>query len=375
MNEFKYADKISRIKNPLDWTEEKNKIMIKAVKEMAVFHNKNSDVIKALYAKYKFKPESIKTEKDFERIPSIGVNAMKYHLLTSMPHKRLELKLTSSGTRGQKTQIWFDKPSLDRVQAMLETLWDQEGFISKNSTNYLMFVYDPADAKDLGISFSNTNQQRFAPVNEAFYALKKNKAGEWEYGKKAMIEKLKEFAKEGKPVRMFGIPSFIYELFKDLPAKDHVSFPKDSFVFTAGGWKAAEDKKVEKDVFRKRINECTGIPFENIRDGYGMAEHSAPYEECSRHRFHIPVYNRILVREPVTMKVLPNGEPGLLELITPFNAMMPNLAIVSTDIGYIDKKRCDCGHASPTFTLVGRGGLVKHKGCAIQAADILKKSK
>ncbi|MCK5358197.1 MAG: hypothetical protein KAJ48_07360, partial [Elusimicrobiales bacterium] len=80
MNEFKYAEKISRIKNPLDWTEEKNKIMVKAVKEMAVFHNRNSDEIKALYAKYKFKPESIRTEKDFERIPAIGVNAMKYHL-------------------------------------------------------------------------------------------------------------------------------------------------------------------------------------------------------------------------------------------------------------------------------------------------------
>ncbi|MCK5582485.1 MAG: hypothetical protein KAI33_01775 [Elusimicrobiales bacterium] len=373
MNEFKYAEKISRIKNPLDWTEEKNKIMVKAVKEMAVFHNRNSDEIKALYAKYKFKPESIRTEKDFERIPAIGVNAMKYHLLTSLPHKQLELKLTSSGTRGQKTQIWFDKSSLDRVQAMLETLWRQEGFISSDSTNYLMFVYDPADAKNLGISFSNMNQQRFAPVNEAFYALKKNKAGEWEYRKEAMINKLKEFAKEGKPVRMFGIPSFIYELFKDLPAKDRVSLPKGSFVFTAGGWKAAEDKKVEKDVFRKRINECTGIPSENIRDGYGMAEHSAPYEECSSHRFHIPVYNRILARDPVTMKVLPNGEPGLLEFITPFNAMMPNLAIVSTDIGYIDKEKCDCGHSSPTFTLVGRGGLVKHKGCAIQAADILKK--
>jgi hypothetical protein len=42
-------------------------------------------------------------------------------------------------------------------------------------------------------------------------------------------------------------------------------------------------------------------------------------------------------------------------------------------MGYIDKGPCPCGRRSPTFTLVGRGGVSKHKGCAIHAADIVKK--
>ena len=108
--------------------------------------------------------------------------------------------------------------------------------------------------------------------------------------------------------------------------------------------------------------------------GFGMAEHSAPYMECDLHFFHVPVYNRILVRDPVTLEVLPAGQTGLLEFITPFNAMMPNLAILSTDLGYLNAEPCACGRKSPTFTLVGRGGIKKHKGCAITATDLVKRN-
>jgi phenylacetate-coenzyme A ligase PaaK-like adenylate-forming protein len=142
---------------------------------------------------------------------------------------------------------------------------------------------------------------------------------------------------------------------------------------TGGGWKAAEDRKVSREDFREKVSRFLGIPIENIRDGYGMAEHSAPYIECRRHRFHVPVYNRVLTRDPVTLEVLAPGKTGLLELITPYNAMMPNLAILSTDLGFISPEECPCGASSPTFTLVGRGGLWKYKGCAIHAGEIVKR--
>ena len=117
-----------------------------------------------------------------------------------------------------------------------------------------------------------------------------------------------------------------------------------------------------------------GLPVENIRDGYGMAEHCAPYLECRRHRFHVPVYCRVYARDPVTLEVLRPGRPGLLELVTPWNAMMPNLAILSTDLGVVSPQRCPCGYNSPTFTLQGRGGLTKHKGCAIHAGEIVRRA-
>src|SRR5262249_51338324 len=119
--------------------------------------------------------------------------------------------------------------------------------------------------------------------------------------------------------------------------------------------------------------ELLGVSDERIRDGYGLAEHAAPYIECRRHRFHVAAYNRVFVRDPATLAVLPPEEPGLLEFVTPFNAMMPNLAVLATDIGQLDAAPCECGWNAPTFTLLGRGGITKHKGCALTAGDIVRR--
>jgi len=366
------AEAVCRVKDPQVWTRGKNRLMVAACRELAVFHGRHSPELAAIYRRRGFDPRSIRTEADLARIPMLGVSAMKHSLLTSLPHGQSVLRLTSSGTRGQKTQIWFDAASLERCQAQLSVLWEQEGLLCREPTNYLMFVYDPKEAKDLGIAFSDTNQQRFAPAARVFYAVRKGRAGAWEFRKDDTLRALREYAGAGLPVRIFGIPSFIYEFLDEL--KESVRLPPRSWMVTGGGWKAAEDKRVSRESFRELASKMLGLPSENIRDGYGMAEHCAPYLECRKHRFHVPVYNRVFARDPVTLAVLPPGQPGLLELITPWNAMMPNLAILSTDMGRIDAGRCPCGYNSPTFTLLGRGGLTKHKGCAIHAGEIVRRS-
>jgi phenylacetate-coenzyme A ligase PaaK-like adenylate-forming protein len=346
--------------------------MVAACREMAVFHGRRSREIAAVYRRRGFEPGSIRTEADLARIPMLGVSAMKRFLLTSLPHARSALRLTSSGTRGQKTQIWFDAASLERCQSQLSVLWEQEGLLSQEPTNYLMFVYDPKEAKDLGIAFTDANQQRFAPAARVFYALRQSSAGVWEFRKADTLSTLREYAGAGLPVRVLGLPAFIYEFLDEM--KEPVRLPPRSWMVTGGGWKAAEDKQVSREFFRELAAKMLGLHADNIRDGYGMAEHAAPYLECRKHRFHVPAYNRVYARDPVTLSVLPPGRPGLLELITPYNAMMPNLAVLSTDLGLLDAARCPCGYNSPTFTLLGRGGLSKHKGCAIHAGEIVGRS-
>ncbi|MBI4424663.1 MAG: acyl-protein synthetase LuxE [Elusimicrobia bacterium] len=366
---FPSAERLCRVQDPHRWTREGRRLMVEACREFARFHARRSADIAALYRRRGFEPDSIRTEADLARIPMLGVTAMKRYLLTSLPRERAALRLTSSGTRGQKTQIWFDADSLARVQSMLTVQWEGEGLVSDRPTNYLMFVYDPAQAKDLGIAFSDKNQQRFAPPARTFYALTKDERGEWRFRLDEALARLREYAEEGKPVRLFGMPGFVFEAVSAL--REPVRLPAGSWLVTGGGWKAAEDKKVSRADFRRLVTERLGLPGPNIRDAYGMAEHSAPYIDCARHRFHVPVFNRVLVRDPVTLDVVAPGEPGLLELITPFNAMIPNLAILSTDLGRLDAGPCPCGYESPTFSILGRGGLAKHKGCALHAGEIV----
>jgi phenylacetate-coenzyme A ligase PaaK-like adenylate-forming protein len=347
--------------------------MAKACHEIGAFHYENNADIKALYDRHGFRPAEVKSI-GLEKIPPLGVQAMKYFLFTTLPHEQAVLKLTSSGTRGQKTQIWFDQPSLDRAQSMLDGLWEQQGLKSAKPANYLMFIYDPAHAKDLGIAFSIANQQRFAPIADTYFAIRKNAEDQWYLDMAGVMAKLDQYSREDHGLRIHGIPSFIFEFIQNLRQLGRkFKFPQ-GLILTGGGWKAAEDKKVSKEEFYRQVEDVLGIPHQHILDGYGMAEHSAPYMECSLHRFHIPAYCRLIIRDPRTMAVMPRGEPGLIELVSPFNTMMPNLAVLSTDVGFIDQDACPCGYTSPTFTLVGRGGLVKHRGCAITAAEIVKRN-
>ncbi len=371
-----YCEAISRIEDPLKNSPERTELFLAAVREMAVYHQSRCPELAHLYRRRGFDPASIRSETDLANLPSLQVTAMKSFLLLSLPEREAVLRLTSSGTRGQKTQIWFDQASLDRVQMMLETLWRQEGLVSAEPNSYLMFVYDPEDAKDLGIAFSDKNQQRFAPVKESVYAIRKNARGDWEFDHASILAAAERFSSEGVPVRLFGMPAFLFEFLELLEAKRiRLRFHPDSLVMTGGGWKAAEDKQISRADFRARLVAATGIPDHRIRDGFGMAEHCAPYMECREHRLHVPIYNRILIRDPETMAVLPPGRKGLMELLTPFNAMMPTLSILSTDYAVIDSDPCPCGANVPTFTLHGRAGLSKHKGCALQASEIVSRKK
>jgi phenylacetate-coenzyme A ligase PaaK-like adenylate-forming protein len=374
MIDFPNAEMLCKTVDPLTWNAEKSELFVAACKEFAHFHREKCADIEKLYARHGFSPESIVDESSLERIPFVGVQAMKYFLLTSLPAGDAKLKLTSSGTRGQKTQIWFDEPSLNRVGKMLEMLWIQQGLVSQTPANYLMMIYDPKQAGDLGIAFSIANQQKFAPISDCHFAISKNSSDCWHMDKKVIIAKLEEFQESGRPLRIHGIPIFIFELIEHLESIGRsFSFGKESLVVTGGGWKTAEGKKVTAEEFRQRLSDRFHILPERIVDGYGMAEHSAPYNTCTRHRFHVPAFCRVIVRDPVTLRAQSPGRAGLLELMTPFNAMVPNLAILSTDVGQIDQDPCPCGLNSPTFTLIGRGGLTKHKGCAITASEIVKR--
>lgn len=369
---FPAAEKLCRLARPHDWTREGRRLRVEACREFALFHYRRNADIRALYRRRGFDPRTIRREADLARIPMLGVTAMKRWLLTSLPESRAALRLTSSGTRGQKTRIWFDAASLERCQAMLTAQWEGEGLVSREPTNYLMFVYDPAQAKDLGIAFSDKNQQRFAPAARTFYALTLDRSGRWVFRLEETLRTLREYAAEGRPARLFGMPAFLFEALEAID--EPIKLPPGSWLVTGGGWKAAEDKKISREELRRIIRERLGIPGERVRDAYGMAEHSAPYLECRAHRFHVPIFNQVLARDPATLEATAAGEEGLLELISPYNALMPNLAILSTDLGRVDADPCPCGYRSPTFTVLGRGGLTKHKGCALHASEIVRRA-
>ena len=115
------------------------------------------------------------------------------------------------------------------------------------------------------------------------------------------------------------------------------------------------------------------IDEKNIVEFFGAVEHPILYTDCEYHHFHVPVYSKVVIRDPETLEPLKYGQTGLVNLITPICKATPILSIMTDDLGILhDGKNCPCGVKSPYLEIVGRVAPQDIKTCAAGAAEILQ---
>lgn len=370
------TDKLIAVKDAFDMTDEANDLFLKAMQEAFQLHYSNCPDYQALCNDAGFLPGDFKSYEDIHKIPYIFVTVLKKFKMVSVPEDEIELTLTSSGTSGEKSAIYLDSVSLSRIRKIVWNIYESYGMADKKEkVNYLCFTYDPEYAKELGTAFSDKLLSGLTSVNKIFFAIKFNKSiNDFELDREGCFKALEKYSKEDLPVRILGFPSFLYELMNEYKSRNgkKFKFGKRSFVITGGGWKTLAEKEIPRKLFKEEAGEWLGIPPENVRDLLGMVEHGVPYCECEKGNLHVPVYSRVLVRDPGSLEVLPYGRTGLFHLITPYLHSFPAISLITTDLGRIYKK-CPCKRNSPYIEITGRGGLRKHQGCAVTALEILKK--
>lgn len=360
-----------------DYSEKNRKLFVDAMKYLIKFQQKKSDFIRRYYKTLNFNINSIKTEKDIEKIPFVFVNGFKERDLTTLSEKDIVLELKSSGTTGQRSRIQLDKDSLLRVKRMAYKTFDALGLVDlDNVYDYICFTYDPEVAGDVGTAWTDKLLTSFTkPGGEIFYAFK------WDETKKDFVFdiegtllKLKEYEEKKSRVRLIGFPAFALKLTEEY-RKRFSSYPKllpDSFVITGGGWKTLSNEAVDKKTYRKILADNLNIPVDNIRDLFGMVEHGVAYVDCKLGNFHVPLYGKVISRDPVSLKNLGYDNKGLLQFMTPYLTSYPSFSILSSDWGVI-REGCRCGLKGPVIEISGRAGVVKLKGCAVSASTMLGK--
>ena len=364
--------------NAYSFSLEADQLFLAAMQESFRHHYDGCEPYKKLCNKEKFLPENLISYEQIPQIPYIFVNVFKEWKLTSVPDSQISVTLSSSGTGGKKSAIHLDNISLDRVTRMATHIYDAYGIVNtEQSANYLCFTYDPKIAGDVGTTFTDELMRGFTKTAKVFYAL------QWDLNTKQFFFDLEEclatlerFASEDIPLRILGFPAYTYTVVQELLVrrKTGLQFRQDSYVLIGGGWKTLADKEIPKFRFRHEISEALRIPEKNIRDLFGMVEHGVPYVDCEYGELHIPIYSRVYVREPRTMKILPPGNIGLFQFITPYINSFPSISLLGSDLGYV-RTDCKCGRNAPYIVILGRGGIKKHQGCAITALEFLKKSK
>ncbi|MGW0518703.1 LuxE/PaaK family acyltransferase [Crossiella sp. NPDC003009] len=352
---------------------EADELFVAAMNESNAWHAARSPFFDSLWQS-KGRPQ-LESIVDIQRQPFVHANFFKMHEVVSIPREQVKLHVTSSGTTGQKSQMFFDEWTLRAGQRMVARIFDHYGWIDDSrAVDYLIYTYQPRPGLNLGASFTDNYLCDFAPVNRVEHALPSTGTGH-EFDAFGAIRSLLRSASDGVPVRILGFPAFLsftLDRMRNMGMKP-IQLDPASLVVFGGGWKGNADKQVSKPELYGKIADQLGIPDERIRDGFGSVEHSVPYMECARHNMHVPVWSRVLIRSVRELAPLGYGEPGYLQFVSPFITSAPAQSVLMGDLASLHApEECGCGAPTPWFKILGRAGLSRNKSCAIAAAELLK---
>ncbi|HXT01112.1 MAG TPA: acyl-protein synthase [Elusimicrobiota bacterium] len=369
------VQRLCELSDPFAHGAEADALYVKAMLESSAWHRERSDFYSKHCVANAFLPSKIKSVADCAQIPFVLANFFKTHEVLSIDKKDVFAHFTSSGTTGQKSQVFFDRWSMKAGQRMLDGIFARNGWATPSTkTNYLLYSYETEPDSKLGTAYTDNYLRKFAPAQGVFVALRRTGTGGHDFDVFGCIAALQRYEKEGLPVRIFGFPAFLYFTLKRM--RD-LGFPTlklspESLVFLGGGWKGNADQAIAKSELYARVNAQLGIPDARLRDGFGSVEHPIPYVECARHQFHVPVWSRVFIRDVKTLAVLGFGERGFLHFTSPYITSMPAHSVLMGDLASLHPgSECGCGIAAPYFVVHGRAGTSKNKSCAIAAAEML----
>ena len=345
---------------------------LRACRDNCAYHIKNCPGYAAICAAQGFSPEMLRTMEDLARIPVLPTLFFKRNALFSMPERRMAMKVTSSGTSGSFSRIGFDWGSILSEAPMVIRLGLFHHLASPVPAHCVVLGYKPDKSNHTGVTRTMFGLTFFSPSLSRTYALNLVE-GSYVPDLDAVAKALERFSRSRFPTRIVGFPSYLWfglKRIEELGLK--VTLPKGSRIILAGGWKQHYAQQVDKRTLYQLAEQVLGIPEGNMNELFGAVEHPVFYNACPRHHFHIPIYGRVIIRDPDTLEPLPMGEVGLINLISPLMTATPTLSVMTDDLGYLTPgEACGCGIESPYLTILGRVGMAGIQTCAAGAAELL----
>jgi phenylacetate-coenzyme A ligase PaaK-like adenylate-forming protein len=371
---LKHVQELCEITSPYESSNTLDTLFVSAFKEIMHWHQRHNSFYANLLKKEGFDIESIKSVEDIAQVPLIHANFFKLHESISIKKSEISEHMTSSGTSGQKSQMFFDEWSILSARRMVRFIYDKNDFNRPDEeTNFLLLAYEPLSNFKVGTTRTNIFLTSFAKAKEVFFALRAT-GDTHEFDRFGTVRKLQEYEAQKLPVRIHGFPSFMYFTLMQMQEMDiKLSLHKDSLVMFGGGWKGYADQEISKDRLFALIHERLGISTQRIRDTYGSVEHSIPYIECKYHHLHVPIWSRLFIRDVKTLEVLGYEKAGFMNFVTPYITSVPAVSVMMGDLGVLHPaSECKCGALTPFFEILGRAGLSQNKSCAVSASELLK---
>jgi hypothetical protein len=330
-------------------TKEAN--LLTKLSELTAYHSNNckeySSFLNAI---------SWKTASSIEELPYLPVRIFKEMKLKSIPDEDVFRTLTSSGTTGDNlSHIYLDKEAAKvQSQLLVQTLSEVIG-----KARLPMLIID-SKAVTAGTSFSARGAGVLGMMNlgrKHAFALD----NEMKLDKEAVREFLKVHG--GSPFLIFGFTFMVWTYLANLQESIDIDLSHGTLIHS-GGWKKLADTGVSHDEFRRQLNSRFGLA--KLFNFYGMVEQIGTIfieSEAGDGSLTCPSFADVIIRDPISLKPLPNGEIGLIQTISTLPVSYPGHSILTEDLGFIegvdDQKRL-----GKRFRVQGRLLRAEVRGCS-----------
>lgn len=310
-------------------------------------------------------PVNFRLARRIADLPYLPVGLLKAQPPLSLVEKgEIKRTLTSSSTTGQQpSRVVLDSPTARRMTKGVVAI--AQDFIGPARRPYL--VVDVPDSvrggRELGArGAAIQGLQPFA--TEVTYCLSQGSQGELTLE----LNKVLEFAKNRResPVLVYGFTYILWNhLVKPLLAEGIRLDMPNVHILHSGGWKRLQDEAVEKHAFNEGLARVFGCSPDCVIDFYGMVENvGIIYPDCAAGNKHVPGFGEVIVRNPLTLEPVAEGEQGIVQVCSVLPTSFPGHLLLTEDIAeVVANDGCPCGRRGTCFRFVGRAPKAELRGC------------
>jgi len=347
--------------------EKRDRLFLQSVNQTFQHHYKNCEPYSKFCQRRGFNESTV--IESLEDLPALPVQAFKQFgnfLISSSNEKKSNLILQSSATSGEPSSISVDKITARRqVQTMSRVLVN---FLGEKKRPFIIVDVDPrsAPADVMGARAAATSGFLNLSKSQS-YILKTNNDGTLELDKDKLVEALEIASKSAEAPVIFGFTYVLFEsILNNAELIDTFNLSTNTSLIHIGGWKKLESNKISKEDFNNLASEVFSIKKDNIIDVYGFTEQMGiVYPSQDLNPKTTSIFGDILVRDPSTYKILPEGEEGLLQFLSPMPYSYPGHSIITDDLGVITGYSNDdkTNLFGKKFEITGRAKNAEIRGC------------
>jgi len=294
-----------------------------------------------------------------EDAPFLPVSLFKTRELRSVELGQVVKILTSSGTTGQgASRIYLDAETSQLQTRTLVKI--MQHFLGVQRRPMVFLDHREVVRDRRSFSARGAGILGMLPfARQPFYALREDMSLDL-----AGLEEYLEKVQGQKPV-LFGFTFMVWQNFiQALEGLGRRLFLPDAVLLHSGGWKRLEELKVSPAEFRRRVQEVTGI--ETVINYYGMVEQvGSVFFENPLHFLQASIYSDVIIRDTNTLKPLPPGQPGLIQVISALPISYPGHSLLTEDMGVVHGwDNASTGMNGRYFQILGRLPRAELRGCS-----------